>query len=62
MKGNNTLILNQATVAEAIEEYLNKRALAPSFCTVKNVQQYDDNALNFQGMFAVDVMPRGEPT
>lgn len=37
MKGNNTLILNMATMAEAVQEYLHKRMLgnAPKVVSVK---------------------------
>ena len=48
MKGNNELLLNEATIMEAVQEYLNKRMgeFAP---TVKGIKKNSD-------MFTVSVI------
>jgi hypothetical protein len=37
-KGNNTLLLNEATMIEAVQEYLRKRTLVDFKPTVKSVK------------------------
>lgn len=39
MKGSNTLLLNKATIIEAVQEYLDKRTMPSGRVRVSNVTQ-----------------------
>lgn len=55
MKGNNTLTLNEATMIEAVQEYLTKRMGATYVPTVTSVKPGQDKAYSQCQVFEVIV-------
>jgi len=56
MIGNNKIILNRATMMEALEEYLNKRKFASPALKVTDI----DKVANTTTTFTVSFVPREE--
>ncbi len=62
MKGNNELHLNEATIIEAVQEYLDRRAAAVNSAPlVKSVKPGNSQPGGYSQVFVVATTDKGEP-